>query len=155
MSGVTLAPEEKGTTIHTLPIQQVYESLETYPEGLTQVEAEQRLKHHGPNAIKEEKGKPLYVKLISNFTHMMAILLWVGGAVALIAQMPQLAIAIWLVNLINGAFSFWQEFRAEQATEALQQLIPHYVRVLRDGAEQRLLAEALAVSYTHLTLPTN
>ncbi len=143
MSGVTQVPEGKGAIIHTLPVQQVYESLETCPEGLAQAEAERRLKNYGPNAIKEEKGKPLYVKLLSNFTHLMAMLLWVGGVVALIAQMSQLAIAIWLVNLINGAFSFWQEFRAEQATEALQKLIPHYVRVLRDGVEQRLLAEAL------------
>jgi hypothetical protein len=42
----------------------------------------------------------------------MAILLWVGGIVAFIAHMPELAVAVWLVNIINGAFSFWQEFRA-------------------------------------------
>jgi hypothetical protein len=44
----------------------------------------------------------------------MALLLWVGGIVALVAQLPQIAIAIWMVNVINGAFSFWQEFKAEK-----------------------------------------
>jgi magnesium-transporting ATPase (P-type) len=73
----------------------------------------------------------------------MAILLWVGGAVALVARMPQLAIAIWLVNVINGAFSFWQEYRAEKAIRALRQLIPNYANVLRDGEKQRILAEEL------------
>jgi magnesium-transporting ATPase (P-type) len=73
----------------------------------------------------------------------MAILLWVGGAVALIARMPQLAIAIWLVNVINGVFSFWQEYRAERAIRALRQLIPNYANVLRDGEKQRILAEEL------------
>ena len=34
--------------------------------------------------------------------------------------MKELAIAIWLVILINGAFSFWQEHRASKATEALK-----------------------------------
>jgi P-type E1-E2 ATPase len=57
--------------------------------------------------------------------------------------MPQLGIAIWLVNLINGAFSFWQEYQAEQATAALRHLLPTYARVVRGGQEQHLLAEEL------------
>lgn len=73
----------------------------------------------------------------------MAILLWIGGLVAFIAQLPELGIAIWLVNLINGAFSFWQEYKAEQATAALRQMLPTYARVLRNGAEARILTEEL------------
>jgi magnesium-transporting ATPase (P-type) len=57
--------------------------------------------------------------------------------------MPQLGVAIWMVNLINGAFSFWQEYKAEKATEALRRLLSPYARVLRDGEEQRILAEEL------------
>jgi len=90
-------------------------------------------------------GKPLIVKFFANFTHLMAILLWVGGAVGFIAQMPQLGIAIWMVNVINGVFSFWQEYRAEKATEALKKLLPSYARVLRDGEDRRILAEELVV----------
>jgi hypothetical protein len=37
MSGVTQVPEGKGAIIHTLPVQQVYESLETCPEGLARL----------------------------------------------------------------------------------------------------------------------
>lgn len=118
----------------------VYEALDSHSQGLSQTEAEERLSKVGPNAIQEVKGKPLYLKFLANFTHMMAVLLWVGALVALIAQMPQLAIAIVMVNVINGAFSFWQEFRAEKATEALRKMLPVYARVLRDGKEQRVEA---------------
>ena len=129
--------------VPALPVSEVYAALQSRPEGLTPAEVAERLQQWGPNAIREIKGTPLYVRLLGNFTHLMALLLWGGGIVALVARMPQLAIAIWLVNLINGAFSFWQEYRAEQATEALKQLIPHHVRVLRDGQEQKILAEEL------------
>jgi magnesium-transporting ATPase (P-type) len=61
---------------------------------------------------------PLVLTFLADFTHLMAILLWIGGLVAFLAQMPQLGIAIWMVNLINGAFGFWREYRAEQATAA-------------------------------------
>jgi magnesium-transporting ATPase (P-type) len=130
-------------SIHTFLIPKVYEALNTRLQGLTEAEAQERLEHFGRNAIREVKGKPLILKFASNFTHLMAILLWLGGIVGFIAQMPQLAIAIWMVNVINGVFSFWQEFRAEKATEALRRLIPHYVRAMRDGEELRILAEEL------------
>ena len=84
-----------------------------------------------------------YRKLLANFTHLMAILLWVAGAMAFVAGMPQLGVAVWLVVLLNGAFSFWQEYKAERATEALRKLLPVYARVLREGQEQRIAAEEL------------
>ena len=73
----------------------------------------------------------------------MAVLLWVGGFIGFIAGMPELGVAIWIVNLINGVFSFWQEYQAEKATEALRRLLPRYARVRRDGGEQRVRAEEL------------
>ncbi len=130
--------------IHTLSAAEVYRTLATRPAGLTQAEAETRLRQTGPNVLREAKGKPLYLKFLANFTHLMALLLWLGGVAAFVAQMPQLGIAVWMVNVINGAFSFWQEFRAEQATAALKRLLPIYAHVLRDGEEERILAEALA-----------
>jgi len=129
--------------IQTLPVQEVYEALATSPEGLSSAEATARLERFGRNAIAEAKRTSLVVKFAANFTHLMAILLWVGGIVGFIAKLPELGIAVWMVNLINGVFSFWQEFKAEKATEALRRMLPAYVLVLRDGQEQRLLAEEL------------
>jgi magnesium-transporting ATPase (P-type) len=45
----------------------------------------------------------------------MALLLWVAGAIAWFVPLRELAVAIWAVNLVNAAFSFWQEYRAERA----------------------------------------
>lgn len=121
----------------------VYKLMGVSEKGLASQEVQDRLKTYGANQIKEAKKASLLLKFVSNFTHLMAILLWVGGFVALIARMPELTIAIWLVNVINGAFSFWQEFRAEKATDALKKLLPAFSRVLRDGVEQKILAEEL------------
>jgi P-type Ca2+ transporter type 2C len=139
----TSSEKHAAEAIHRLPIPEVYEALGTRPSGLTQAEAQERLQRYGPNAIREIKGRPLWRRFLANFTHLMAILLWAGGIVGFLAQMPQLGIAIWMVNVINGVFSFWQEFKAEKATEALRRLLSPYARVLRDGTEQRILAEEL------------
>ena len=126
-----------------MPVSEVYQALATQFQGLSQAEADKRLQHFGRNVIRKVRGKPLWVKFLANFTHLMALLLWFGGFMAFAAQLPQLGAATWLVNLINGLFSFWQEYRAERATEALRRLMPTYARVLREGKEQRLLAEEL------------
>jgi P-type Ca2+ transporter type 2C len=130
-------------TIATRPISEVYQALESQPGGLSQAEAAVRLERVGPNAIREVKGRPLILKFLANFTHLMALLLWAGGAMAFIARMPQLGWAIWTVIVINAVFSFWQEYKAEKATEALRRLLPSYARVLRDGEERRIRAEEL------------
>ncbi|MCX7782470.1 MAG: cation-transporting P-type ATPase [Meiothermus sp.] len=130
-------------SLEALAPEEVYAALGTRPEGLGELEAQARLRQYGYNLLREARGKPLLLKLLANFTHLMALLLWVGGLVAFVAQMPQLGTAIWLVNLINGAFSFWQEFKAERATQALKQLLPRYARVLRGGQAQQVPAETL------------
>ncbi len=129
--------------IHTLPVSAVYDALETCPEGLHSEQIPQLLTEYGHNTIKEVKRKPLIFKLLAQFTSMMAIMLWIGGFAAIIGQMPQLAGAIWAVVIINGGFSFWQEYRADKATEVLRKMIPAQARVLRDGEEQRIPAEDL------------
>ncbi|MFH1147556.1 MAG: cation-transporting P-type ATPase [Pseudomonadota bacterium] len=136
-------PETETSTIQSLPVREVYTRLSTTPSGLTGTEAEERLRKIGPNVVQRVKPGSLIAKFLANFVHLMAILLWVAGITAFVARLPQLGWAIWMVNLINGAFSFWQEFKAEKATEALLKLLPSYARVLRDGGEKRVLAEGL------------
>jgi len=122
---------------------EVYTILKTTPRGLSSEEAARRQAAFGPNTIKAAKSQPLIIKFLLNFTHLMALLVWVAGIVALIGGLPELAIAVWMINLVNGCFSFWQEFRASKATEALKQMLPSYARVIRDGREAKVLAEEL------------
>ncbi|PKL59806.1 MAG: ATPase, partial [Methanomicrobiales archaeon HGW-Methanomicrobiales-4] len=125
------------------PIQEVYPLFGTQSSGLSEEKARENLIRFGKNTLVKTRKKSVIIKFLANFTHLMAILLWVGGCVAFIAQMVQLGIAIWMVNLINGLFAFWQEFRAEKAAEALMQLLPRQVRVIREGVLKEILAEDL------------
>jgi magnesium-transporting ATPase (P-type) len=140
---VTTMDKQKSKEISNLNELEVYESLMTTENGLNSEEAAKRLITNGRNILQKAKGKPLILRFLANFVHLMAILLWVGGIVGFVAGMPQLGVAIWLVNIINGVFSFWQEYRAEKATEALQKMLPEYACVLRNGVEDRILADEL------------
>ena len=54
-----------------------------------------------------------------------------------------MGIAIVGVIIINGLFSFFQEYRAERALSALRKLLPRVVKALRDGATTALAIEAM------------
>lgn len=125
------------------PIETLFKETNSSKEGLSTQEAQVRLKKVGPNKIEAAKKQSFLKTFLGNFTSFMAILLWVAGIIAFIAQMTELGIAIWLVNVINGLFSFWQQYRAAQATNALQQMLPSYTKVLRDGKEAKCLVEEL------------
>ncbi|MCL2655797.1 MAG: cation-transporting P-type ATPase, partial [Coriobacteriia bacterium] len=117
--------------------------LQSESAGLSSDEVERRSQAFGKNILQEPKGKPLIMVFAAHFISPMAFLLWIGGFIALIANMPELGIAVWLVNIINGIFSFWQEYRAGKATEALKKMLPQYARVMRGGEELKILAEDL------------
>jgi len=140
-----MAPPPAGNLIERMQIlsePEVYRELDTSPQGLGSEEVQKRLKIYGPNTISKVQENHLSA-LMDNFTHLMALLLWAGGLIAFFAGLPQLGISIWLVNLINGIFSYWQERRAEKAISALARMLPAYSRVLRDGHEHMALANEL------------
>jgi len=134
---------QEAQEIQRLNGDEVFSALKSAPAGLTSQGAQERQAEEGKNLIEATKKKSPIIVFLSNFTHLMAILLWVAGIIAFGAGMPQLGVAVWLVNVINGCFSFWQEFRASKATEALKKMLPAYVNVIRDGTEQKVLAEDL------------
>jgi len=135
--------EHRSEALETLAATPVYDALGSGAAGLTAAEAARRLVEVGPNVLREVARRPLSVRLVGHFTHLMALLLWAGAAISLVAGLPELCVAIVLVNVINGVFSFWQEYKAERAIDALRQLLPIGARVLRDGVESTVDATDL------------
>jgi P-type Ca2+ transporter type 2C len=113
--------------------------------GLNKAEVAERLARYGHNTLPRLRRRPWYLELAANFIHLFALLLWAGAGQAWVAGMPQLAWAIIAVILINGLFSFWQEYQAERAAEALEALLPRQVTVRRDGQAQSSQSQAAVV----------
>ena len=131
--------------IQNLSKEEVFKSLVTSDRGLSEEDAGRRLHEYGLNEIKEVRKRPLYLRLISQFTHFLAILLWIAAFFSFLSEylhpgegMLTLGIAIIGVIFINAVFTFIQEYRAKKALEALKRLLPFYVKVLRDGKEKEI-----------------
>lgn len=129
--------------IWSLPLEGVHQALQTTAEGLGSAEAQRRLARFGANRLPALKRRPLALRFLDQMVHFMALLLWIAGGLAFAAGTPQLGWAIWSVVLINGVFSFWQEFQAERTLAALTRALPSQVQVWRDGQLCFLPAEQL------------
>jgi len=134
----TLTPD-----IWTLPDDDVYQALGTSPQGLTEDEAFARLAKHGKNVLPAKVSRPIIFKFVDQFTSLFAIMLEAAAVLVFVAAMLStgssrqdninVTIAIIAVVLLNATIGFFQEYKAEKATEALQKLVPANAKVIRDG----------------------
>ncbi len=124
-----------------MPVDQLFVELRTDPEGLTKEAAEQRLKEHGPNILPAAKRQSLSRKAVVQFKNLFNVLLIVAAILSFITGISshdfssiEMGLAIVLVVLVSVVFNLFQENRAERAIEALRQLVPENIRVMRDGS---------------------
>ena len=129
--------------IFNLRAAEVFKALDTSPEGLTTSEAEARLALYGDNILSEQPKVSHWRRFFAFTAHPMALLLWAAGALAFLARQPALGMVIWIIILANAGFTFWREYRAEQAMLALQKLLPVYARLVRGGTEALVPASEL------------
>ena len=114
-------------------------------DGLRTTDAEARLASGGPNILPSPRPLRAWRQLAAQMSHFFALMLWVAGALAFIAGLPQLGVAIFVVVVVNGVFAFVQESRAEHAAERLRDLLPRRAMVLRDGVPVEVDATELVV----------
>lgn len=126
--------------IHQFSAEEALTSLHSRHEGLTLQEVQYRLKEYGKNEVEVVRGEALILRFLKEFTHFFALILWLAAGLAFFAEsrqpgsgMSMLGYAILGVIIINGVFSFWQQYRAERAITALQKLLPQTVKALRNG----------------------
>lgn len=136
--------------IQALPVEQVYERLQTRPDGLNPGEVKERHTPAGEKADALGDIKGWVKKVAKQFTHFFALMLWMAAGLCFFVErfqpgegMLTLGWTIILVIFINGAFSFTQEFRAEKAAQALKNLLPQRTKVIRAGKESDVLVDDL------------
>jgi calcium-translocating P-type ATPase len=116
------------------------QSLRSGRDGISGREAERRLLVYGRNELRRQGGRRWPLQLAAQFTHPLALLLWLAAALAFIGGTALLGAAILAVIALNAVFSFAQERQAERAIEALRRYLPQQATVLRDGGPESIEA---------------
>ena len=128
--------------------QDILESQNTTPDGLTSAEAAKRLEQHGPNKLEEGKKTPLWKRFLKELSDPMIIILIVAAVISGITAFYEGesftdVIIIMAVVIINAVLGVVQESKAEAAIAALQEIAAATSKVLRDGKLMTLRSEEL------------
>ncbi len=113
--------------------------------GLSEQEAEGRLKKLGPNELQEAKRPSALMVFLAQFKDFMVLVLF--GATIVSAFLGEYidSIAIVAIVIINGILGFFQERKAEKSLEALKELAAPQVTVLRNGKWMKAPSKALVL----------
>lgn len=131
---------------------EVFADAGSSPRGLSSTEAVTRLAEQGRNELPHPRGRSLARRFLAQFTDLFAVVLIVAAGLTSLAYLLgeprdagnlQLTIAIVAVVLLNATIGFGQEYMAERTAEALRAMVPHRVRVVRDGEHVEVPATEL------------
>ena len=133
------------TPWHALKLTEVYETLHTSEEGLSDAEAAERLKKHGRNALRSKPPKTILQMLKAQIIDPMVLILIGAAAFSAILQEWTEAAVIFVIVIVNAVIGIVQEKKAQSSLEALRNMSAPTARVLRQGEESVIPASELVV----------
>jgi Ca2+-transporting ATPase len=124
---------DRETAWHALSEDKVKEALLTDENGLSASEAEERLAGIGPNELREQKGRGIFMILLDQLKSAMILILVAAAVVS--AFMGELADALIVLAIvvINAVLGVVQELKAQRSLEALKKMSAPGAKVIRGG----------------------
>ncbi|MBU5279633.1 cation-translocating P-type ATPase [Ligilactobacillus animalis] len=131
------------TKYYQLTGEQALAELKSSANGLTEAEVKARQEKYGPNVLESKKHTTLLQKFIAQFKDLMIVILMVAALVAMLAGEVSDALIIFLVVILNAVFGVFQEAKAENAIDALQEMTTPYSRVKRNGVVMQVKSDEI------------
>ncbi|MBR3385753.1 MAG: HAD-IC family P-type ATPase, partial [Atopobiaceae bacterium] len=119
--------------------------------GLTAAEAAARLEANGPNKLKEAEKDPLWKRFFAMMADPMVIMLIIAAVISAVTGMMQGeadfadVFIIMFVVILNSVLGVVQEYQAENALAALQEMSAAQSKVIRDGRQIQVPSAEIVV----------
>src|SRR5512133_3304862 len=121
----------------------VLRELESRLDGLSQAEADSRLKQYGLNEIAREKRQSALMRLLSNVKNPLVLLLTALAVLSFLTGDPRAAVVICVMVVLGVVLRFFQEMRADNAAEKLKAMVSNNATLVRDGKEAEISLKML------------
>ena len=130
---------------YNLELAEVVDCFNSSLSGLSSEEAQKRLAQYGPNELVAKEKISAWAIFLEQFKSFLIIILLVAVVLSVILGEAADAILIAVIVLFACGLGFIQEYRAEQAIEALKKMAAATASVLRDGKEIEIPAREVVL----------
>jgi P-type Mg2+ transporter len=117
----------------SLKKEEVFRELNTSEEGLTSLEANERLNKYGNNSLKEKDKRTILGIFLSQFKSAFILILLLATIILFILGETVEAIVIIGIILLSSILGSFQEFKSDKALKLLKKYITFKSKVQRDG----------------------
>ncbi|MFY8026185.1 MAG: cation-translocating P-type ATPase [Sediminibacterium sp.] len=126
-----------------ISLDEVVKQLKTSYNGLSPIEASNRLTQYGLNVLTAKENKPAWVYFFAQFKDFMILILMAAAIIS--GFMGDIAdtIIILVIILLNALLGFSQEYKAEKSMEALKKMSITSAQVIRNGQTEIIPSEQL------------
>jgi len=128
---------------HAKSADDILDTLHASRHGLTHTNASERLAHYGRNALPRPTPPGLIKVFLHQFASPLIYVLVAAAILSLLIQEWSDAGFISAVLVINAIIGTVQEYSAQKAASALQELVTTRCRVMREGDSYEIDAEEL------------
>jgi len=111
--------------------------------GLSQREAEERLREVGPNDPSPRKRGALLTELLVLFVNPLVIILLIAVLISIVVGQVTDAAIIFVITMLSVLINFIQTYRSERSVRRLREHVSLTASVLRDGNWQELRRETV------------
>lgn len=123
----------KNSEYYMKEISEIFHELETDEKGISELEAENRIKLYGKNELNVQLRLPKWLKFIYQFKDIFAIILVVAATTSFLIGNYRDGTVMALIVLVNAIIGYYQENKAENIMDSLKKLIQSPSKVYRDG----------------------
>ncbi len=129
---------------HSMDPALVLKELGTDPhKGLIEDEVKRRLEKYGYNELKKEERVSPFTLFVNQFKNILIIILLIATVLsALVGEIFDAGLILVIV-VFCAVLGFIQEYRAEQALEALKKMLSPTITALRGGKEEEIPSKEL------------
>ncbi|MEF3074535.1 cation-transporting P-type ATPase [Methylobacter sp. Wu1] len=128
---------------HSLPAYQVIERLQTSQDGLSDRDAQKRLRRFGANRLPPPKARGTLLRFLAQFHNLLIYVLISAGIVTALLDHWVDTYVIAAVVVLNAIIGFVQEGKAEKALDAIRHMLAPRATVIRNGQRAGVSAKDL------------
>lgn len=141
----------KGNRFYSMSLEEIFQKLQTSEDGLSQKEANRRIKKYGYNQLPKKEKDSIFVIFFKELLDPIVLLLLVAVVASFIVGEVVDAVAIILIVLIDLLIGTYEENKANATAESLAKLVPEKVKVKRNEKEIVIDSSLLTVGdYVYL-----